>query len=194
MKQTHCTSSVRSVLLWGFIPFPPPLKTFIIIIILFFGIKDLSSPNRDWIGAPCSGRVESATGHHPRACFIASVQFSSVAQSCPTLCDPMNHSTPGLSVHHQIPEFTQTHVHQSVIPSNHLILCHPLLLLPSIFPRIRVFSNELALHISGPKNWSFSFSISTSSEYLGLISFRIDWFNNLVKRINLFFTSLFFIN
>ena len=83
---------------------------------------------------------------------------------------------------------------ESVMPFNHLVLGHPLLLLPSIFPRIRVFSNELALHISGPKNWSFSFSISTSSEYLGLISFRIDWFNNLVKRINLFFTSLFFIN
>ena len=75
---------------------------------------------------------------------FSSVQFS---QSCPTLCDPMNRRTPGFPVYHQLPEFTQTHV-QSLMPSNHLILCHPLLL-PSIFPNIRVFSNESALHISG---------------------------------------------
>ena len=68
---------------------------------------------------------------------------------------------------------------ESVIPSNHLILCHPLLLLPSIFPSIRVFSNESALRIRWPKCWSFSFSISPSSEYSGLISFRIDWFDLL---------------
>ena len=65
----------------------------------------------------------------------------------------------------------------SVMPSNHLILCRPLLLLPSIFPSIRVFSSELALHVRGPKYWSFSFSISPSNEYSGLISFRIDWFD-----------------
>ena len=69
------------------------------------------------------------------------IQFSSVTQLCPTLCDPMNCSTPGLPVHHQVPEFTQTHI-ESVMPSSHLILCHPLLLLPPIPPRIRVFSNE----------------------------------------------------
>ena len=68
---------------------------------------------------------------------------------------------------------------QSVMPSNHLILCRPLLLLPSIFPSIRVFSSELALHIRWPKCWSFSFSISPSSEYSGLISFRMDWLNLL---------------
>ena len=68
---------------------------------------------------------------------------------------------------------------ESVIPSNHLILCHPLLLLPSIFPRIRVFSNELAVHIRWPKYWSFSFSTSPSNEYSGLIYFRIDWFDFL---------------
>ena len=72
--------------------------------------------------------------------------FSSIAQSCPTLCDPMNHSTPGLPVHHQLPEFTQTLVHWSVVPSNHLILCRPLLLLPSIFPSSRV---------SFPMGWFF---------------------------------------
>ena len=68
---------------------------------------------------------------------------------------------------------------KSVMPSNHLILCHPLLLLPSIFPSIRVFSNESVLHIRWPKYWSFSFSINPSSEYSGLISFRIDWFDLL---------------
>ena len=66
------------------------------------------------------------------------------------------------------------------MPSNHLILCHPLLLLPSIFPSIRVFSNEQALHIRWPKQWSFSFSISPSSEYSGLISFKIDWFDLII--------------
>ena len=84
-------------------------------------------------------------------------QISSVVQSCPTLCNPMNHSTPGLPVHHQLLEFTQAHVHWVVMPSNHLILCCPLLLLPSIFPNIRVFSNESALRIWWPKYWSFSF-------------------------------------
>ena len=106
-------------------------------------------------------------------------QFSSVAQSCPTLCDPMDHSTPGLTVHHQLPEFTQTHVHESVMPFNHLILCHPLFLSPSIFPSIRVFSNESALHIRWPKYWNFSFNISPSNEHSGLISFRMDWLDLL---------------
>ena len=86
---------------------------------------------------------------------------------------------PGLPVHHQLLEFTQTHAHKLVMPSNHLILCHPLLLLPSIFPSIRVFSNESALHIRWPKYWSFSFSISSSKEHSGLISFRIYWLDLL---------------
>ena len=110
---------------------------------------------------------------------VASVQFSSVAQSCLTLCDPMNHSTPGLPVHHQLPEFNQTHVVESVMPSSHLILCHPLLLLPPIPPSIRVFSNELTLHMRWPKDWSFSFSIIPSKEIPGLISFRMDWLDLL---------------
>ena len=180
---------------------------------------------------------------------LCPVQFSSVAQSYPTLCDPMNRSTPGLPVHDQLPESTLTHesvmpsshlmsppsppapnpshhqgsfllgrlkwllvlffspsvvsdsatpwtaAHQaslsftisqslvrltsieSVMPSNHLILCHPLLLLPSIFPSIRVFSSELALLIRRSKDWSFS--IIPSSVYSGLISFRSDWFDLL---------------
>ena len=106
-------------------------------------------------------------------------QFSSAAQSCPTLCNPMDHSTPGLPVHHQLPESTQAHLHESVMPFNHLILCRPLLLLPSIFPSIRVFSNESALRMRCPKYWSFSFSITPSNEYSGLISFRMDWLDLL---------------
>ena len=97
----------------------------------------------------------------------------SVAQSCLTLCDPMNGSTPGLPVLHHVPEFAQTHVHwdgDAIQPS------HPLsspLLLPSIFPSISVFPSESALLIRWPKYWSFSFSISPSNEYSGLISFRV---------------------
>ena len=91
----------------------------------------------------------------------------------------MNCSTPGLPVHHQLPEFTKIHVHRSVMPSSHLILCHPLLLLPPIPPSIRVFSNESALHIRWPKYRSFSFSISPSNEHPGLVSFRMDWLDIL---------------
>ena len=89
-----------------------------------------------------------------------------------TLCDPMDCSTPGFPVLHHLLKLLSI---ESVMPSNHLILCHPLLLLPSIFPSIRVFSNESALHIRWPKYWNFSFSISSSREYSGLISFRMDW-------------------
>ena len=105
--------------------------------------------------------------------------FSLVAQSCLTLCDPMDCSMPGLHIHCPLPEFTQTHVHWSVIPSNHLILCPPLLLLPSIFPSIRVFSNESVLSIRWQNYWSFSFNISPSNEYSDLISFRMDWLDLL---------------
>ena len=86
---------------------------------------------------------------------------------------------PGLAVHHQLLELTQTHAIELVMPSNHLILCRPLLFLPSIFPRIRVFSNESVLPFRWPKYWSFSFSISPSNEYSGLISFRMDWLDLL---------------
>ena len=101
--------------------------------------------------------------------------FSSVSQSCLTLCDPMDCSTPGPPVHHQLTEFTQAHVIETVMPFKHLILCHPLLLLPSNFSSIRVFSKESVLRIRWPKYWSFSFSISPSKEIPGLISFRMDW-------------------
>ena len=92
----------------------------------------------------------------------------------------MDCSTPGLPVHHQLQEFVPKLISiELVMPSNHLILCHPLLLPPSIFPRIRVFSNELLLRIRWPKYWSFSFNISPFSEYSGLISFRMDWLDLL---------------
>ena len=91
----------------------------------------------------------------------------------------MDCSRLGLPVHHQLLEFTQTYAIESVMPYNHLILCHPLLLLPSIFPSIRVFFNESVLCIRWTKYWSFSFSITPSSECSGLISFRMDWLNLL---------------
>ena len=107
--------------------------------------------------------------------LVSSVQ----SLSCVRLCNPMNCSTPGLPVHHQLPESTQTHVHYVSDASNHLILCHPLLFLPSIFLSIRVFSNESALHIRWPKYWSFTFNISPSNEHPGLISFKMDWLDLL---------------
>ena len=109
----------------------------------------------------------------------STVQFSSVTQSCPTLCNPMDCSMPGFPVHHHLPEFTQTHVHwvyDSIQPSHPHC---PLLLLPSIFSKIRIFSSESALCIRWPKYWSFSFSISPSNEYSGLISFTVNWFDLL---------------
>ena len=111
--------------------------------------------------------------------FSTSGQFSSVAQSCPVLCNPMDCSTPGLPVHHQLLELIQTHVHQvsDAIQSSQLLLSP--LHLPSIFPSIRVFSNVSVLCIRWPKYWSFSFSISPSNEYSGLISFRMDWLDLL---------------
>ena len=99
-------------------------------------------------------RVSASCGRGPKA---AGSQFSSVAQSCLALCDPMDCSTPGLPVHHQHTEFSQTQA--SVMPPSHLILCRPLLLLPSIFPSIRVFSDEPVLHIKWPKYWSFIASV-----------------------------------
>ena len=114
--------------------------------------------------------------------LLSSVQFSSVAQSCLTLRDPMNRSTPGLPVHHHLPEFTQTHIYQvgdAIQPSGSSILCRPLLLLLPIPPSIRVFSNQSTLRMRWSKYWSFSFSIISSKEHPGLISFRMDWLDLL---------------
>ena len=120
----------------------------------------------------CSGKWSLSSKGQVYVCC------SSVAKLCLTLGDPMDCRRPGSSVLHSLPEFAQIHIHL-VMPSNHLMLCRPLLLLPSIFPIIRVFSNELAVRIRWPKFWSFSFSISAFNEYSGLISFRIDWFDFL---------------
>ena len=111
--------------------------------------------------------------------------FTLVIQSCQTLCNPMDHSTPGLPIHHQLPEFIQTHVHRvgdAIQPSHPL---SSLLLLPSIFPSIRVFSNESVLHIRWTKYWSFSFNISPSNEHPGLIFFMMDWLDLLAVQGNL---------
>ena len=115
-------------------------------------------------------------------CYILSLKqnrCSSVAQSCLNLCDPRDCSTPGFLSFTNSQDLLKLMSIESVMPSNHLILWHLLLLLPSIFPSIRVFSNESALHIGWPKYWSFSFSISPSNEYSGLISLRIDWLDLL---------------
>ena len=119
-------------------------------------------------------RVQSLVGY-----THSSVQFSSVAQSHLSLCDPMNHSTPGLPVHHQLPEFTQTHVHRvsdAIQPSHSLWSSSPPAPNPS---QHQGFSNESTLHIRWPKHWSFSFSIIPSKEHPGLISFRMDWLDLL---------------
>ena len=106
-------------------------------------------------------------------------QFSSVTQSCPTFCDPMTAAhQASLSITNSWSLLKLMSI-ESVMPSNHLILCHPLLLPPSIFPSIKVFSNESVLCIRWVKYWSFSFSISPSNEYSGLISFRMDWLDLL---------------
>ena len=124
---------------------------------------------------------------------MVSVQFSSIAQSCPILCDPMNRSTPGLPVHHISWSSLKLMSIELVMSSSHLILCHPLLLLPPIPPRIRVFSNESTLRMRWPKYWSFSFSIIPSKEYPGLISLQSKGlsrvFSNTIVQTHQFFSA-----
>ena len=109
----------------------------------------------------------------------------SVSTSCPTLWDPMDCSTPGFPVLHYLPRLAQLMSIELVMLSNHLILCHHLLLLLSIFPSIRVSSNESVLRIRCPKYWCFSFTISPFNKYLGLISFRMDWLDLLAVQVTL---------
>ena len=129
-------------------------------------------------GNMMAGTKANILGHevNPSHCEWPSC---SVAKSCPTFCNPMDCSTPSFPVLTISQSLFKCMSTESVMPSNHLILCRPLLLLPSIFLIIRVFSSESALHIRWSMYWSFSFSISPSSEYSGLISFRIDWFHLL---------------
>ena len=123
--------------------------------------------------------VGLVVGKPPGLTEACPVQFSSVAQSCPTLCDPMNRSTPGLPVHHQLPEFTQTYVHRvsdAIQPSHLLSSPSPPAPIP---PSIRVFSSESTLRMKWPKYWSFSLSIIPSNEHPGLVSLRMDWLDLL---------------
>ena len=113
---------------------------------------------------------------------ILEYQFSSVAKSCLTLCNPMNCSTPGLPVHHQLPESTQTHIHQvgdAIQPSHPLSSPSPPAPNPS---QHQSFSSESTVHMRWPKYWSFSFSISPSNEHPGLMSFRMDWLDLLADQ------------
>ena len=129
----------------------------------------MEDPSLNHQGSPCDENFEG----------WLSCCCSSVIKLYPTLCYPMDCSTPGSPVLHHLPEFAQNSSPLNVMLLNHCILCHSLLLLSSVFPSIKVFSNESVLHIRWPKYWSFSFSISPSNEYSGLISFRMDWFDLL---------------
>ena len=115
--------------------------------------------------------------------FSVVTSVISVAWLWLTLCNLTDCSTPGFPVHHQLPELAQSHVHWVIDVSKHLILCHPLFLLPSVFPSIRLFSSESVLHIKWPKYWSFSFSISTSNEYSVLISVKISLQSKGLSRV-----------
>ena len=113
-------------------------------------------------------------------CYLDSFQFNSVIQLCPILCNPMDCSMLGFPLNiTNSQSLLKLMFIELVMPSNHLIHCPPLLLLPSIFPSIKIFSNESALHIRWPKYWSFSFNISPSNEHSGPISFRMDWLDLL---------------
>ena len=154
------------------------------------GVQVWSLLRELWFNTPHGQKPK----HKTETVVTNSVQFSSVAQSCLTLFNPMNPSTPGLPVHHQLPEFTQTHVHRvsdAIQPS------HPLSspsLLPPILPSIRVFSNGSTLHMSWPKYWSFSFNMNPSNEHPGLISFRMDWLDLLYWTLGLAIKSKFLLN
>ena len=136
-----------------------------------------SSLARDRTQAPAMGAWNLS---HWTTRKVPSWCCCSVTQSCLTFCNPMDCSMPGFPVLHCLLECVQILSIELVMPSNHLILCRPLLLLHSIFPSIRVFSNESALRIRRPKYWSFS--ISPSNEYSGLVDFRIDWFDLLAAQ------------
>ena len=151
---------------WSGLPFPPP--------------RECPNPGIE-LSLLCllHWQADSLPLSHQGSPFVVLSQFGSVIQSCPTLCDPMNRSTPGLPVHHQLLSSPKLMCIELVMPSSHLILCHPLFLLFPIPPSIRVFSNESTLRMRWSKYRSFSFSISPSNEHPGLISFRMDWLDLL---------------
>ena len=129
-------------------------------------------------------KINNLIFFHLSSFVIYSVQFSSIAELCPTLCDPMNCSTSGLPVHHQLPKFTQTHIHRvrdAIQPSYPLLSPSP----PAPNPSQRVFSNESTVHMRWPKYWNFSFSIIPSKEIPGLNSFRMDWLDLLAVQVTL---------
>ena len=127
----------------------------------------------------CGGHFAIYTNIKSLCCIretnVIVVQSLGHVQLCATPWTPARQASLSFTIARSLPKLMSI---ESVMPFNHLVLCHPLLLLPSFFPSIKVFSNESALRIRWPKYWSFSFSISPSSEYSGLISFRIDWFEN----------------
>ena len=133
-----------------------------------------TSTQGQWLQSPRGWWFQEENGS---LCYRRLLFFCccSVIQSCPTLCGPVDCGMPGSLVSSTTSQSLLKLV--SVMPPNHLILCYPLLLLPSIFPSIRVLSNEFVLHIRWAKYWSFSFRISSSNEYSGLISFKNDWFD-----------------
>ena len=145
-------------------------------------IRRRNPQSPDWLECTPLSSGQRGSCHLPTRSFSYSFPnccCCSVTKLCLILCDPVDCSTPGFPDLHYLPGLLKFMSIQSVMPSNHLILCRPLLLLPSIFPSIRVFSNEYALCVKWPKYWSFSFSISPPNEYAGLISFRIDWLDLL---------------
>ena len=155
---------------WSGLPYPPP--------------EDLSNPGikpTSLMSPALAGIffISSAAWEAQKLIDIVAVVPCLVTQSCLTLCHPMDCSTPGFPVLHHLLELLKLMSIESVMPSNHLIFCCPFLLLSSVFPSIRVFSNESALYLRWPKYWSFSFNISPSSVYSGLISFRMGWFDLL---------------
>ena len=144
-----------------------------------------------WILVVLMGRPWLLSWSRNENFLLHSAQFSIVAQSCPTLCNPMGSSMPGFPVHRQLPELAQIHVHHvgDAIQSSHPLLS--LLILPSIFPSIRVFFNESVLCIRWPKDWSFSFSISPTNEYSRLISLgRMGWISLQSKGLSRVFSNI----
>ena len=138
----------------------------------------IKNNSEDLLYDTCCSKSSRALSYFPQHLISVSQSVSSVTQSCPTSCDPMDCGIPGFSVYRQLLELAQTHVYRVSDASNHLIFCHPLLL-PSIFPNIRLFSSESVLCIRWPKYWSFSFSFRPCNQYSALISFRMDWLDLL---------------